>query len=582
MNPLFTALPDSLQSLTDDELQALADGHVKTFAAIKARDPETLGDRTMAQIIEESKAGKEAYALIQAEQQARVDAENSFDSEIATLTADIPGVAELDADTDGEADSDAGGDDGADGDTSDGGEGEGEGEGDSEALEADSEAATVTASVRRPLPRPARKHAPSIVEEPDTNTGPRQVPLIAASNLYGDLAGKPLTKDGLDEALCAAINQPIGGRQVFARANWLDAIPEERRLRGTDSGSGNTRKINTSRDLAFNETQALVAAGGQGNCAPLTPYYQLQVISVQDRPVRDALTGFTADRGGITYMPPPSLADFTDNGAVGRITEADQALGGTFATKTCAIVECSDIVSVQVDQIYKCLQFGNLQSRAYPEFVAQQNQLALSEWARLADTLLLDSIKAGSVHVTGLDVAAQGAVNNYLGDLIQAAAGIRSNNRMSADAPLQAIAPLWVRDMLVLDIARGQFDRFDWAITQIDALLAKYRINMAWTLDGSSTGGQVFGVQTAGALHSFPTTAETAIFPPGTWLFLDGGTLDLGIVRDSTLNSINAYQLFAETFEHAAKVGVVSYWLTSTLCANGAVAIPKDSAAYCA
>lgn len=559
MNPLFSPLPEDLSALPDDELEALAAGHVTTFAAIRANDPETLGDRNAQQILDETKAGKDAYAAIKAEQAARAEAEATYASEIETLTADIPELETLDTDVSAEGEETPAADAVAD-----------------DPVEEAVEESAEVASVRRPLPR-TRRHAPAPVED---TTDPRLVPLVAAYGVPHQTPGSPLTEEGLAIAMAAAIRNGTGGRQVVATANWLDRLPDERRL-NDDSGAANTVKITAAARFAHDATQALVAAGGQGNCAPLEPYYQLQNISVQDRPVRDSLVGFGASRGGITYMPPPTLADMQDSGAVGVITEADQAAGGTFATKTCDIVTCSDIVSVQVDQIYKCLQFGNLQSRAYPEFVAQQNNLAMAAWARLADSLLLDSIKAGSTHITGLDVATQAAVNNYLGDLLQAAAGIRSVNRMNADAPLQAIAPAWLRDLLVLDIARGQFDRFERAQAEIEALLARYRINMAWTLDGSSNGSQVFGTQSAGALNPFPPTVETAIFPPGTWLFLDSGTLDLGIVRDSTLNAINAYQLFAETFEHAAKVGVASYWLTSTICANGSVAIPTSSAAYC-
>jgi len=38
-------------------------------------------------------------------------------------------------------------------------------------------------------------------------------------------------------------------------------------------------------------------------------------------------------------------------------------------------------------------------------------------------------------------------------------------------------------------------------------------------------------------------------------LFLESGTLDLGIVRDSTPNATNDANLFAETFEQVAPVG---------------------------
>ena len=35
----------------------------------------------------------------------------------------------------------------------------------------------------------------------------------------------------------------------------------------------------------------------------------------------------------------------------------------------------------------------------------------------------------------------------------------------------------------------------------------------------------------------------------GEAYFLDGGSLDLGIVRDSDLNSVNKFEVFAETSE---------------------------------
>lgn len=40
--------------------------------------------------------------------------------------------------------------------------------------------------------------------------------------------------------------------------------------------------------------------------------------------------------------------------------------------------------------------------------------------------------------------------------------------------------------------------------------------------------------------------------PQGTFVFIDGGTLGLGIVRDSVLNSTNDFQVFGETFRAAA------------------------------
>jgi hypothetical protein len=74
------------------------------------------------------------------------------------------------------------------------------------------------------------------------------------------------------------------------------------------------------------------------------------------------------------------------------------------------------------------------------------------------------------------------------------------------------------------------------------------------------------GALAAGRLPSIPAApAEVtwAIIPEGTFLVADGGTLDLGIVRDSILNSTNDFEIFAETFEGAAVLPPM--WITSTV-----------------
>jgi len=92
---------------------------------------------------------------------------------------------------------------------------------------------------------------------------------------------------------------------------------------------------------------------------------------------------------------------------------------------------------------------------------------------------------------------------------------------------------------------------------------------------------QIFAAQTAAAPLPFPTDVQWAIYPEGSWLHLDAGTLNLGLVRDSTLNSTNDFQIFAETWEQVAFIGVESLWVISTICPNGTVSAPKDLSAIC-
>ena len=53
----------------------------------------------------------------------------------------------------------------------------------------------------------------------------------------------------------------------------------------------------------------------------------------------------------------------------------------------------------------------------------------------------------------------------------------------------------------------------------------------------------------------WPATVDLLFFAPGTFVKLDGGSIDLGIVRDSTLNLTNDFQTFMETFEGVCMPG---------------------------
>ncbi len=64
------------------------------------------------------------------------------------------------------------------------------------------------------------------------------------------------------------------------------------------------------------------------------------------------------------------------------------------------------------------------------------------------------------------------------------------------------------------------------------------------------------------------------LFPEGTFLFLDTGTLELGIVRDSVLNATNDFEIFGETFENVAFIGVESLAVSSAICDSGTVTLP--------
>jgi hypothetical protein len=111
------------------------------------------------------------------------------------------------------------------------------------------------------------------------------------------------------------------------------------------------------------------------------------------------------------------------------------------------------------------------------------------------------------------------------------------------------------------------------AYAEIDGYLASRGVNITYSPD-MTVGGAQSG---SAAMNEFSDTFDWYLFAEGTFLFLDGGTLDLGIIRDSTLVGTNDYKMFVETFEGIAKVGVESIRVTSTINVNGVAAALRDT-----
>jgi hypothetical protein len=129
-----------------------------------------------------------------------------------------------------------------------------------------------------------------------------------------------------------------------------------------------------------------------------------------------------------------------------------------------------------------------------------------------------------------------------------------------------------VQDLLVSDLANVQFDRFK-ARGAISGVLAQGGVTVAWYMDGVGSGtDQGFAEEVDGSsIDDFPDDVQFALFPAGAFIHVDGGTLELGIVRDSTLNQTNDYQIFGESFENVARIAPLqaTRWATVAVCPSG-------------
>lgn len=402
--------------------------------------------------------------------------------------------------------------------------------------------------------------------------------MTAAAGLDGIRGGQPLDRLGLAEAIKTVARRlgppaksEAGIEQRFFVGQAVFPFPDERRLMPGEADS-NARKIQAVIPHGIPGMPgnvALVASGGL--CAPLENVYTMPNFAVQDRPVRGALPSFAAERGGVNVPTATVIGDITT--AISVIEESEDAQGGTFATKSCQDLECPAFTETAVTVIAHCREYGNLNARAWPEKIAHENDLTMAAHARTAETYLLDRIKALSINVT---VAADlGAVADLLDAILRAQAGIRYRLRMSPESAFRVLMPAWVLEMASSDFAQTQFERFQ-VQAQAAALFERYRISVAYYMDAPTVGAGAWAAEAAGALDDFPADVQWAIYPEGEFIHLDGGTLDLGLVRDSSLNSTNDFQIFGENFENVARIGPAqgALWVTSTVAANGEVRAP--------
>jgi hypothetical protein len=426
------------------------------------------------------------------------------------------------------------------------------------------EQATVTASADESFQAPADRQPVLQVSEP------AKVAITAGADIPGYTAGSEINNmyevaSAMEKRIHSLRRVNGGDGEQHIVASITTQYPEERTL-STDAES-NVAKIES-----VVGREALVASGG--HAAPFEVKYDIFAQgSTTDRPVRDALPKFQADRGGIRFVTPPSFAAGTYADAVGIWTAAnDSAQTPNPASKTSLTVAAAAEQTVSTDAVTLQLQFGNLMSRAYPELISRHNELALVQHAREAEDNLLAKIAAGSTAVSTSSLIGFG--RDFLVQIRRAATAYRSRHRIAPDTVLKAIIPTWVYDAMAADLTLAMPGDGTLAVSkaEIDGYLATLNVDLVPTLDGT-----VFGAQGAAALLEFPDSFVWYLFSEGTFLFLDGGTLDLGIIRDSSLVGTNDYKMFIETFENVAKVGIESLAITSAISVNGVAAALRDT-----
>lgn len=453
----------------------------------------------------------------------------------------------------------------------------------------------------------AEKTDPKAEAPADTEKVEGSTIVITPKDLKGDT--KEETKGSTGIVAAAGSRRFAPGTELPDLASVAQMFVDRRaEVRGTDKGTDGSRFLiasvagkydedrilgddvheNMSKIEAITEPAAIVASGGM--CAPLTPYYTLTVYGDAHRPVRDSLAVFKADRGGIRFMPAPRITDLV--GSTRRTTAAQDAAGytnqtpaGSTAPKPSLHVTCESEQTAIIQAVSRSLTFGNMGARTYPEQVEAWLKLGLAEFARYTEIELLNAISAASTALTAQQLLSP--TYSLLDQVSLITTSFRSRHRLSADRKLRVLMPFWATEIIRADIAAQAvgdgLGRYNVSDAQISEWFSARGANVTFFQDTTTAAGVPFtDPVNAGVLQSWPNFIEWFIFPEGSFLYLDGGSLDLGLVRDSTLNSQNDYQIFYEEFFGLAFIGLESFKVTSNVCPNGLTAGTTTATRNCA
>jgi len=452
----------------------------------------------------------------------------------------------------------------------------------------------------------ARRPKSLIVPPTITKTPVDDIALIASAN-SGMPAGSVIRgAEGIAKAAQKMFDHQIrrgphnGPTEFLSMGTIVTEFPDDRTMRPGDGNGHNDRVARNVKDkvealAASADVEALIASGGI--CFPLNTDFTIKTYGVRDRPLRDRFMVRTgAPRGGIKTTPPLSIDNDEFPDGTDIWTEANDTTPGSDgnATKSYAVIECPDTPrETLIEAITTRLRFGNFNQRFYPELIeAWWDQIQVlsareTERRRLTNgpgKLIATGGYAKSI-IAGDDLLS--ATRDILAYLDRALAIWTQSRRLGTSPQLNLALPFWYWNMIRTDIARGvPFGTLDETLAVADSTINGFftsrGINPVALLEGESASQEFSIQQNVGTLQRWPDKTYGYLSQPGDWLALDAGTMDFGLVRDTTLNNTNDAEMFVEVFEAAHFTGLETWRFEFEVCPTGEHAGPNADFAPCA
>jgi hypothetical protein len=213
-----------------------------------------------------------------------------------------------------------------------------------------------------------------------------------------------------------------------------------------------------------------------------------------------------------------------------------------------------------------------LLNAGYPEVVqATISQALLAHQHRVsAYTITKMVAAAGAAQVPAV---LGGATSNTLTGLEFIVAGIRQDYRLSFNAPVEAVAPFWLKGAIRADLAqRNGVDLLNVSDSEIDGYLRARGINVQWVYNWQPLVSSEEG---------YPVTAQVLVYPAGTFVKATTDVINLSAVYDAAELSVNRYTgLFMEEGIAVFKRCYGAKLITLNVCASGVTGAANATACF--
>lgn len=543
MADVYKLPEDGVSSLSDLDLEANLAAAVRSFKAVSATT--TVTSSTLPNL----RDLKASIAALKAEQAERLAAAEAAAAEIDQLSAEVFGEPEGETE---EVEASA--------------EAEPVAEPEVEAPKAE---VAVTASVRRPTLDLSAVRARQSGQGFTRYVQPEQpegIQIVASVDVPGFRPGQEFQLADITEgAMRRATGLKTAGGGTGMVASYT--LPFASDLVVNDASSAPEGSVALERAIDQRRLNGgdLVASGGW--CAPSETVYDIADIACPD--MLWDLPEVQINRGGLRFFRTPAL----DVNALTWVhTEQDDIAGNT---KPCYAIPCPAPLEVRAQAQGVCLEVGILTQRFFPELIDWyvRNSMVAHE-IRLKTAAYAQAKTTATAVTTTASFAAFSAV--YAAVALQAADMIERYN-LCDSISLEVVFPWWWRNMAMADIARQQGVKpSDLSPNIIQDAFTGLGVRVQWARGlGPDVPTNIGGTTPAAG---WPADVEFLIYPTGNYVLGRGPSVDLGVIIDSTLASVNNERIFSEEATMLIDKMGLARVVTVAVCPNGAIGAAQAKA----